>query len=147
MPLDVPSRRVVSSMYQVSSDKPKKITSFTQLNAWKKSHELAVEVYKMTKDFPKSEQYGLVSQLQRAASSIGANISEGFSRSTKADKKHFFVMSHGSLSETQNFLLLARDISYIKDELFKKLADLTVEVSKLINGLIKSLDNGKGAKA
>ena len=135
-------------MYQVSSDSDKKkITSFTQLNAWKKAHELAVEVYKMTKEFPKSEQYGLTSQLQRSASSVGANISEGFSRSTAADKKHFYTMSHGSLSETQNFLLLARDVAYIKDEFFKKIADLTVEVSKLINGLIKSLDNGKGAKA
>ena len=134
-------------MYQVSSESTKKITIFTQLNAWKKAHELAVNVYKVTKTFPKSEQFGLASQLQRSSTSVGANISEGFSRATKADKKHFYTMSHGSLSETQNFLLVARDVEYIDSMVFKKLADISVESSKLINGLIKSLENGKGAKA
>ena len=130
-------------MKKVSS----KITSFTELHAWKKAHELAIEVYEITKEFPKAEMYGLSSQLQRAVSSIGANIAEGFSRSTSADKRRFYTVSHGSLSETQNFLLLAKDIGYLKESTFKILADLSVEVSKLINGLIKSLDSGKGVRA
>jgi len=116
-----------------------KIHSFTDLIAWQKAHILVVTVYKELKLFPKEEQYGLTSQIKRAVVSISSNIAEGFSRRTSKDKKQFYYISLGSLTELQNELLVARDLNYIKKEVFIYLADKTIEVSRLINGLIKSL--------
>jgi len=117
-----------------------KIHSFTDLIAWQKAHILVVNVYKELKLFPKEEQYGLTSQIKRAVVSISSNIAEGFSRRTSKDKKQFYYISLGSLTELQNELLVARDLSYLKKEIFLKLAEETIEVSRLINGLIKSLN-------
>lgn len=117
-----------------------KIHSFTDLIAWQKAHILVVNVYKETKLFPKEEQYGLTSQIKRAVVSIFSNIAEGFSRKTSKDKKQFYYISLGSLTELQNELLIARDLSFLKKETFINLAEKTIEVSRLINGLIKSLN-------
>ncbi len=114
------------------------IQSFTDLICWQKAHRLAIEVYKNTGTFPKEEVYGLTSQCRRAASSISANIAEGFGRRTNKERAQFYVQARGSVAELQNHLLLARDIGYLSKENFKSLADMTVEVSKLINGIIKS---------
>lgn len=95
-------------------------------------------VYELTKKFPEDEKFGLVSQMRRAAVSITSNIAEGFSRDSYTDKKHFYVMSHSSLTELQNQLLIARDVKYIKEEVFRQLADLAITVHKLITGLIRA---------
>lgn len=115
-----------------------KIESFTDLNAWKEAHKLALMVYKMTKDFPKEELFALTSQIRRAVVSVASNIAEGFSRRTFPDKKQFFITALGSLTETQSQLLLARDLGYLQKEKFTEIANQSVVVSKLINGLIKS---------
>jgi four helix bundle protein len=117
----------------------KKITSFTQLTAWQKGHELVLGVYKVTKNFPSSEQFGLTSQIRRAVVSVTSNIAEGFSRQTLADKSHFYSMALGSSTEVQNQLLIARDLQFLPQNDFGRLADLSIEVNKLTNGLIKSL--------
>ncbi len=117
-----------------------KIHSFTDLIAWQKAHVLVVDIYKELKLFPKEEQYGLTSQIKRAVVSVSSNIAEGFSRKTNKDKKQFYYISLGSLTELQNELLIARDLNYLTKEIFINLADKTVEVSRLINGLIKSLN-------
>lgn len=114
-----------------------KIKSFTDLNAWKEAHELALLVYKITKQFPKEEQFGLTNQLRRAVVSITSNIAEGFSRSSYKEKVQFYSMALGSLSEVQSQLLIARDISYIAKDQFNSIADQSVTVNKLLNGLIK----------
>ncbi len=115
-----------------------KIKSFTDLNAWKEGHKLVLEIYKITKIFPSDEKIGIISQMRRCAVSITSNIAEGFSRRTKKEKSQFFYMSLGSVTELQNQLLIIRDLSYINTITFKKIADQTVVVSKLVNGLIKS---------
>ncbi len=115
------------------------IRSFTDLVAWKEAHKLVLMVYKITKDFPRQETYSLVDQIQRAVVSISSNIAEGFSRKSSKEKTQFFYISLGSLTETQNQLLVARDLGYLKQEGFKDIALHTVYVSKLINGLIKSV--------
>ena len=120
------------------NNKTEKLRSFTDLNAWREGHKLVIEVYKITKNFPNDEIFGLVSQLRRAAVSITSNIAEGFSRNSYKEKLNFYSMALGSLTEVQNQLLIAKDIKYISDDQFKELADQTVTVSKLINGLIKS---------
>jgi four helix bundle protein len=116
-----------------------KITSFTDLNAWQKGHMLVLGVYEATDNFPASEQFGLSSQIKRAVVSITSNIAEGFSRRTLNDKSHFYHMALGSCTEVQNQLLIAKDLKFLSIDIFKKLADLSVEVHKLLNGLIKSL--------
>jgi len=118
-----------------------KITSFTDLNAWRESHALVLEIYSLTKSFPKEEVFGLVGQMRRSAVSITSNIAEGFSRGSHKDKIHFYRMTVGSLTELQNQLLIGRDIGYTDTIKFSELAEKTVVVSKLINGLIKSISS------
>jgi four helix bundle protein len=119
-----------------------KITSFTQLEAWKKAHRLVLGIYRDTGNFPAAEQFGLTSQLRRAVISITSNIAEGFSRQTKLDKIHFYHMALGSCTEVQNQLIASRDLRFLPKADFAKLADLSIEVHKLLNGLIKSLKTG-----
>ncbi len=114
-----------------------KITSFTNLDAWKHGHILVLSIYKITKTFPQSELFGLVGQMQRAATSITSNISEGFSRQSYKEKIQFYSISLGSVSELQNQLLISKDIGYIQKRTFMEIAQQSVIVHKLINGLIK----------
>jgi four helix bundle protein len=114
-----------------------KIRSFTDLIVWKKGHELVLMTYKITDNFPTKEQFSLTNQMRRAAISITSNIAEGFSRQSQKEKAQFYSTARGSLTELQNQLLIARDIGYAKENDFAQLANQTVEVSKLLNGLIK----------
>ena len=117
------------------------IKNFYDLEAWKNGHALTLEIYKITKDFPKEEIYGIVSQLRRASSSITANIAEGFARYHFKDKVRFYYQSRGSVAEVQNFLLLAKDLKYIDLEVCKKLGEKANGAGRLINGLIRSIES------
>lgn len=121
-----------------NSDSDKKIKSFTDLVAWSKGHELVLEIYAITKKFPQEEIFGITNQMRRCAVSITSNIAEGFSRQTYKDKVQFYSIALGSLTELQNQLLIVKDVSYITSQVFKELADKSVVIHKLINGLIKS---------
>lgn len=114
------------------------IKSFTELDTWKKGHSLVLIIYKLTKRFPIEEKYLLIDQMRRCAISITSNIAEGFSRKSYKEKLNFYSMALGSCTELQNQLLVCRDIGYVDREEFTKIANLTVEVNKLINGLIRS---------
>ena len=118
-----------------------KIKTFTDLTAWKKAHELVVNIYKLTEDFPKSEMFSLVDQMRRCGVSISSNIAEGFSRQGSKEKIQFYYISKGSLTEIQNQLLIARDVGYLNNKLFNELAGQTVEVGRLLIGLIRSIKN------
>lgn len=115
-----------------------KIHSFTDLIAWKEGHKLVLLVYKSTNTFPSKEQFGIISQMTRAAVSITSNIAEGFSRRSRKESKQFFYVALGSLTELQNQLLISKDLDYLPSIEFRLLAEQTVTVAKLINGLIKS---------
>jgi four helix bundle protein len=115
----------------------KKIRSFTDLEVWKEAHKLAIVMYKISKTFPKEEMFGLTNQMRRATVSVTSNIAEGFSRHSWKDKANFYSIALGSLTETQSQLLLAKDVGYMKKEDFDLIADQTILVSKLCNGLIK----------
>jgi four helix bundle protein len=116
------------------------IKQFYDLEAWKKGHELVLAIYNITKDFPKEELYGIVSQLRRAASSVTANIAEGFARYHFKDKVRFYYQARGSVAEVQNFLLLAKDLEFIAHEQCKELGEKANEAGRLINGLIRSIN-------
>ncbi len=115
-----------------------KIKSFTDLNAWKEAHNLVLMVYKVTNGFPREEIFVLVPQIRRCVVSVSSNVAEGFSRRSKREKDQFYHTALGSITELQNQLLISRDLHYLSKEEFIKIADQTVKVSKLVNGLIKS---------
>lgn len=114
------------------------IKNFYDLDAWKKGHELVLKIYRITEDFPEKERYGVTSQIQRASTSITADISEGFARFHFKDKIRFYYQSRGSVAEVQNFLLIARDLNYINNDKCAELGELANEVARLTNGLINS---------
>lgn len=118
-------------------DNRKPITTFTDLKAWQECHKLALSVYKITNNFPSSEVYALSSQMRRAVTSVTSNIAEGFGRSTKSDKEHFYTMASGSLYEVKNQIMLAKDLGYVSDKTFKQAADQANIAHKLLNALIK----------
>jgi len=95
-----------------------KISSFTDLNTWKEAHKLVLQIYILTKKFPKEEAYSLTDQIRRCTVSISSNIAEGFSRQSKKEKLQFYYTSKGSLTELQNQILIARDVGYINKEEF-----------------------------
>lgn len=118
-------------------NKPGKIRSFTDLDAWKEGHKLVLEIYEITRKFPKEEIFGLINQLRRAVVSFTSNIAEGFSRNSFKEKLNFYPMALGSLTEVQNQLIIAKDVDYVTEEEFNKIARRTVKISKITNGLIK----------
>ena len=110
--------------------------SFRDLIVWQKAHELVLQIYSLSKTFPKEETYGLTDQLRRAAVSVPANIAEGFNRNSQADKIKFLNYAVSSLEESRYYLILARDLGYI-DEQDTKLG--LEEVSKLLNSYMKAV--------
>jgi four helix bundle protein len=111
--------------------------NFYDLETWQTAHKYALNIYKITEKFPDSERFGIISQLRRAASSITANISEGYDRYYFKDKIRFYYNARGSSAETQNFLFLSRDLGYITIEQCNELFEKSNEVRKLLNGLIR----------
>lgn len=113
--------------------------SFTDMPVWKDSFDLSVEVFNLTIDMPRSEDYGLTSQIRRSASSISANLSEGFGRQSNADKAHFYVIARGSAYETQNHLLYGYKVGYFKNEPMQALYDKYTNLIYALNKLIKAV--------
>lgn len=112
---------------------------FRDLLVWRKSHELTLRVYKVTVSFPKSELFGLTSQMRRASSSIPANIAEGCGRSGDAEFGRFLQIGMGSASELEYHLLLARDLGLLKEDDYEPLQQETVEVKKMLSALLQKL--------
>ncbi len=117
------------------------VARYEDLEIYKISVEVAIEVYKLTKKFPKEETYGITDQLKRAVTSIGANIAEGFGRFYFKDKLVFFYHSRGSLFEVKHFLEISFRMGYItseeKNDLFAKLDNLSVKLNNFINSIGK----------
>ena len=114
---------------------------FRNLNVWKNSHALTLEIYKSTKAFPKQEMFGLTSQIQRAAVSIPANLAEGCGKSTDADFARYVQIAMGSSSELEYLLLLGHDLNYLPDNAYLSLNTSLVQVRKMLNALLKTLRN------
>lgn len=116
-----------------------KTNTFQDLIVWQKGHQFVLEVYKITKQFPKEEIYGLTSQFRRAAVSITANIAEGYKRTSTKEKLRFYNIAQASLEECRYFIILSNDLDYIKTSDLQ--INLIEEVSKLLNGYCKSILN------
>lgn len=113
------------------------IASYEDLEIYKESYKLALEVYKLTKNFPKDELYGLTSQIRRASTSITLNIVEGYGRLSKEDFKRFLKISLGSTNETKTLLKFSKDLNYINDEEYKDIKNKYEILSKMIYSMIK----------
>jgi four helix bundle protein len=113
------------------------IHSFRDLEAWKESHHLVLEVYKVTKKFPKEELFSLVNQLRRAAVSITSNIAEGFARNSYKEKVQFYAVAKGSLTEVESQLLVSRDLGYIRPAEAALLEEHVSKVGRIMTGLIR----------
>jgi four helix bundle protein len=115
-----------------------KTFSFEKLIAWQKARELASEIYKITKLFPKDELFGLTSQMRRCAVSIASNLAEGSGRNSMKDKARFTEIAFGSALELLNQLILSFDFEYFEEQKYIEIREKITEVTVLINGLYKS---------
>jgi len=113
---------------------------FKDLVVWQKAHQLVIEIYKLTKTYPKNEMFGLTSQLRRAAISVPANLAEGFKRITLAEKLRFYNIAQGSLEEVRYYLILSEDLEYAHTA---ELMDDLESVSRLLEAFMKSLKRKK----
>ncbi len=116
-----------------------KINSYRNLIVWQKSVALVTDIYTLTKSFPQEEKFGIVSQLNRASVSIPSNIAEGWGRESSKNYLQFLRISRGSLMETETLLEISKNLNYINESEFKAISDNIEEVSKILQGLIKSI--------
>ena len=120
--------------------------TYRDLDVWKKARSLVKEVYLVTRNFPKDEMYGLMSQMRRCAVSIPSNIAEGYGREFKKETVQFLHIARGSLFELETQLFIASDLSYIDEECLEKLLMQLDDCKKLLNGLIKYFENKESLK-
>ncbi|MBP7867458.1 MAG: four helix bundle protein [Acidobacteria bacterium] len=114
--------------------------TFEDLVVWQKAHQFVLEIYRLSQAFPRSELYGLSSQMRRAAVSIAANVAEGFKKRGKSDKVRFFNIAQGSLEESRYYLILARDLQYGDISAGKLLLE---ETSKLLESYSQTILNSE----
>lgn len=112
---------------------------YRKLTVWNRSHQLVLDLYKKVNQFPREEQFGLISQIKRASSSIPANIAEGCGRNSNKDFAQFLNIALGSLNEVTYFVLLAKDLEYINIEEYSKLTDECNEIKAMLIVLIKKI--------
>ncbi len=113
--------------------------TFRTLEVWKKSHDLALEIYRLTATFPREELYGLVSQLRRSTVSIASNIAEGAGRGTSSDFARFLDIASGSTSEVEYQLLLAHDLGYVSSCDHDELDQRVEEIRRMLAGFLRRL--------
>jgi four helix bundle protein len=116
------------------------VKDFRQLKVWGKAHQLTLEIYQATVNFPRAEAYGLTSQIRRAGASIGANLAEGCGREGDAEFGRFCGMARGSASELEYHLLLAKDLGLLEAVEHQKLAEQTTEIKRMLTALIQKLN-------
>ncbi len=110
-----------------------------ELIAWQKAYNLCLKTFKSTEKFPRSEQFGLTSQLKRSALSIPSNIAEGYNRGSTSEYIRLLYISYASLAELETQLMIAHDLGYIQTDEFNNLINLQKEVQRIMWGLIRSL--------
>lgn len=113
--------------------------NYKKYKVWELGHQITLDIYEFTKDFPKEEIYGITRQMRRAAYSIPSNISEGCGREADAEFKHFLIISQGSATELEYFTILAKDLGYLKDSVFTKLNDNVNRIRRSLNSLINKI--------
>lgn len=116
-----------------------KISTYKDLIAWQKSMVLVTSIYSVTATLPEKEKFGIISQLNRAVVSVPCNIAEGWGRESSKNYLQFLKISRGSLMETETLVLIAKNLNYLKEEKIKSILNDIEEVGKILQGLIKSI--------
>jgi four helix bundle protein len=114
--------------------------SYRDLIVWQKSMNLVTLIYKLVLELPENEKYGLTPQIKRSAISIPSNIAEGYGRNYRKDYSRFLQIARGSLFENQTQLEIAVNLDFIKVENLNEIKELSIEVEKMLNSLIKKLE-------
>ena len=109
---------------------------YRKYDVWKLGHEITLEVYKLTKSFPKEEKYGLINQMRIAAYSIPSNIAEGCGRESDQEFKRYLTMARASASELEYFTFLVKDLGYLKEDNYSTVFNKVNKVRRSINNLI-----------
>ena len=117
----------------------KQTYNYEDLKVWQEAMNLVEKIYQLSKIFPKNEQYGITSQLRRAAISIPLNIAEGQGRSSKKEFQQFLMIARGSIYETNTILLLCHRLNYLTKENYQKLRQQINQITRMLSGLINSL--------
>jgi len=113
---------------------------FRNLAVWSKAHRLTLDVYRLTESFPRTEVFGLTSQLRRAAASIAANLAEGCGR-TQLEFARFVQIAFGSASEVEYHMLLARDLGFLSQADYEQEVALVIETKRMLNALLKKIQS------
>ena len=119
------------------------VSSFEDLVAWQKARVLTTDIYKLTRSASFRGDRALASQLQRASVSIMSNIAEGFERTNQGDYHRFLIIAKGSCGEIRAQLYVALDVGYLTQEEFTRLSRNSAEVSRVLGGLIKSVERAR----
>ena len=120
--------------------------NYQDLHVWTKAHSLTLELYRISRTFPKEEIYGVTSQLRRAAMSIGSNLAEGCGRRTSNELARFVRIAMGSASELDYDLLVCRDLGYLKNEDFTRLSKDLIEVRKMLTSFLSKVEEQVNSK-
>jgi len=115
------------------------MSDYKKLKVWEDAHKFTIDIYRITKKFPKNEQYGLTSQIRRSVSSIPTNIVEGSGQLNNGNLIRFLGIAKGSACETEYQLMLSRDLGYIGDDEYKVLDKKIQSIIRMLTGLIGSL--------
>lgn len=133
-----------ASEQEVSTDGPR---SHRDLKVWRLSLDLTETLYRVTADWPKHEQFGLISQVRRAAVSVPANLAEGAGRRTPGEFMHFAGVARGSLAELETLLTVARRLDYVDEAVFHTLLEELFELGRMTTGLLRSLEDRRSPLA
>jgi len=115
------------------------LKSYKELKVWQKAYQLCLQIYKVTKGFPKEELFGITSQIRRSSLSIPCNVAEGYGRRSRLEYIRFLNIAYGSLCELETQVLLSGDLNYFKERELKEVQTAVGEVERMLMALIKSL--------
>src|SRR5215472_572792 len=114
--------------------------NYRDLQVWSKAHDLTLELYRVSRGFPREEMFGVTSELRRAAVSVGANLAEGCGRRTGTELARFVRVAMGSARELDYHLLLCRDLGFMKNDDFERTATGLTEVRKMLTSFLSAVE-------
>ena len=117
------------------------LKNYKELKVWEKAYKLCLDIYTVTKRFPKEEIYGLTSQIRRSAVSIPSNIAEGYGRKTTSEYVRFLYIAYGSVCELETQTMISGDLNYMKKEKLQEIREELGDVERMLKAMIKSLEN------
>lgn len=120
--------------------------NYKDLQVWEKAHAFTLQVYELTKLFPKDELYSLTNQIRRLASSIPANIAEGCGKYSQSELAHYLNISLGSSNETEYFMLLSKDLNYLQEQKYVELQQAINEIKAMLISLIQKVRSSSNLK-